>query len=291
MKKGKFKTVVIIISVNILILTLLSGCNNKKSEEIYVPKYEIKYNTSADDCDMHYEIISGSIYASGTDSLGLFGESFTEYSEPIEIVKANNIIHIEALSGAVMYLTSNGEVYSFGYDESGYIIPDTKTEDGLFEITRKPQLIMKDCSYASLGANFMLLLKNDNTLWFVGKSTHGQSTDIEELIKEPVLIKYNVKFARAMQYTTAWIDNDNKLYLCGDNSYGQIGNGETGCGFPTKFKDIVKAPYLALENCAEFNYESVSNGTCNEIVVYATSLSGEKYAWGGEYGPTPDLIK
>ncbi len=278
------------ISIYILILSIvvfsITACN--RNNTVTEKSFDIKSNYKLQaEMGLQYEIIDGGIYAKGVDTFGQLGKSHAIYKDWVEVVKADNIIHIDAYSGTVVYLTSDGNVYGFGDSEGGKL-QTTANERGQWEDVNTPRLLFKDCKYVSVGTIFMLFLKNDNTLWFCGESLNGQSTEIKEIVPQPIKIADNILFAEAFGHTSAWIDSEYNLYLCGDNSYGQLGNGIMGCGFPTMFKDIYPEPYLALENCIFFSVESGDNGV---LSVHAETKDGEKYAWGGEYGPTPVLIE
>ncbi len=279
----KISTYVLVLSIAILSMTACDRNTtvSKKSFDIK-PNYKLQAEIG-----LQYEIIDGGIYAKGVDDFGQLGESHTIYKDWVEVVKADNIIHIDAHNGTVVYLTSDGNAYGFGNSEGG-VLQTTANERGLWEDVDTPRLLFKDCKYVSIGSAFMIFLKNDNTLWFVGRSSNGQSTEIKGIIPQPIKIADNILFAEAFGYTSAWIDSDYNLYLCGDNSYGQLGNGIMGCGFPTMFKDIYPEPYCALNNCIFFSTEQGNEGVWS---VYAETTDGEKYAWGDEYGPTPILIE
>lgn len=248
-----------------------------------VPQIQIEYNTSALDC-LNYEIKDGVLYAYGNDGFGFFKEVLADIDEPIIVDEKNKVLHVEATGGVVMYLTADGDVFGFGFTEGGVLGEPQKYTD---EMIKEPKLLFSDCKYASLGDRFILFIKNDNSLWFLGESKNGQSTKVEDAYTEPIKIRENVRFTKAFGYTSAWVDCDDNLYLCGDNSYGQIGNGKMGCGFPTLYRDIVSDPYLALANCDSLTIEMAMEG---RTIVIAKTTYGSKYIWGGDYGPVPSMI-
>lgn len=262
-------------------ILLLTGCTNKEhSVEEAPPKVNIEYNISEiADCDYEFKLSEGRLYAKGRDFHNLLGkEEGAYYDEWISITNESNIIHYEAISGTVVYLTSDGYVYGFGNTEGGVL----QTAENTYYTN--PVMLLDNCKYVSLGVRFILFIKNDNTLWFSGESKNGQSTAVKESILKPIkMIDEKVQFAKAFGYSSAWIDENLNLYLCGDNSYGQIGNGENGCGFPTMFQDIVTSPYLALRNCIAFNADSVNKE------VSAETVYGQQYSWGGDFGSLPTL--
>lgn len=263
------------------------GCQNTTPQgPVDTKEIEITYNTLSEWGGGEYQIIDGELYCRYENSLGLLGEDvFAYYKEWTKTnINADNIIHLEVYSEILLYLTNDGKVYVLGnVEELGRV---NGLDDTQHDYITTPVLLFEDCKFASLGIRFALFLKNDNTLWFVGESLNGQSTQVKEVVLEPSKIADNVLFAKAFGYTSSWIDSEYNLYLCGDNSYGQIGNGKMGCGFPTMFKDIVEEPFCALKGCACFSVEQGYNGI---LSVYAETEKGESYAWGGEYGATPVL--
>lgn len=270
--------------LTILLVVSISGCQNNTPDES--KGIETTYNTFGEFDGAEYKIENGELYGRYRNSMGLFGKDKTEYFEEWTKINinANNIIHLEICSGILLYLTSDGKVYVLG--DIGELEKLILFEGDTTDYITTPVLLFVDCKTVSLGVRFALFLKNDNTLWFVGESLNGQSTQVKEVVLEPSKIADNVLFAKAFGYTSSWIDSEYNLYLCGDNSYGQIGNGKMGCGYPTMFKDIVEEPFCALKGCACFSVEQSYNGI---LSVYAETEKGESYTWGGEYGATPVL--
>ncbi len=279
------------ISVLLLFALLFSmvGCTEKKPEDSEKTKeIEITYNTFSEWGGGEYQIIDGELYCRQQNSLGLLGDDvFAMYEDWTKTsIEANNIIHIEVYSGILLYLTNDGKVYALGYT---YEWADWGPTDGdATECITTPVLLFEDCKIASLGTRFALFLKNDNTLWFVGESLNGQSKQVKEAVSEPIKLADDVLFAKAIGYTSSWIDSEYNLYLCGDNSYGQIGNGKMGCGYPTKYEDIVEQPYCALKDCIAFSAKYEFN---DGITVRAETVNGEIYVWGGSHGAKPILEK
>jgi len=239
---------------------------------------ELSRSTYAADFDAEYQITDGALYGRGMNSLCLFGDDDSAvFTEWVEIVDADNIIHIEAINGSVMYLTSGGQVYALGNAEG--IAQEYDPNIDLPSL-RTPYLISEDCKHASLGVGFVLMLRNDGSVWFQGASKNGQGREVADRIAQPRKIADNALFVKAFGYTSAWIDASYSLYMCGDNSYGQIGNGHDGSGFPTLYKDIVTEPYFTLGNCVELI-------VIDHTSVQAKTANGSVYAWGGEYGSAP----
>ncbi len=233
------------------------------------------YNTSAEWGGGFFQIRDGILYAKGKDTNGLLGEDHTAYYDEwtaIRNVESTNIVHLEVCGGTLVYMTEDGDVFGMGSSEGVFAEEAySATDDRAY--VRVPRLLMEDCKYASLGTGFVLLLKNDGTLWFTGASKNGQGATVSARIEKPIQIAENIVFTKAFGYTSSWITESGALYLCGDNSYGQIGNGEGGSGFPTLYQDIVATPYRALTDCIGFSVDGTS-------AVKATTADGTVHTWG-----------
>ena len=264
---------------------LLAGCGappTEPDEDVNTPVSDLPmlsiYNQRSSDFQAEYEIIDGILYGRGYNYNMILGDDHGSfYDSNVKI--AENVVHFEALNGSLLYLTSDGEVYALGSDQLGVL--QTLLEDE--NVNKEPELLFENCKYFSLGTSFVLMVKSDNSLWFLGESKNGQSTAIVDEISEPVKIADKVQYAKAFGYTSAWIDNIGDLYLCGDDSFNQIGNGgERGSGFPTLYKDIVTTPYRALQNC-------VSLTVTENTVIYAKTADGAEYMWGNHHSTSPTL--
>ena len=274
---------------------LMSGCATQNqqdptfgstdvADEEVVSKIYLSYASAF---ESEYKIDNGALFGRGKNSLGLFGENTAElYKEWVQITDIADIIHVEAMNGTIIFLTETGCVYAMGNSE-GLFSEGDKSIAGL-SIISSPRLVAENCVYASLGIKFLLLLKSDNTLWFLGESKNGQSTKIEACVSVPTQIAKDILLIKAFGYTSAWVDSAYSLYMCGDNSYGQIGNGHQGTGFPTLYEDIVSTPYLALKNCIKIT--TPDETSVLDTSILAETVDGSTYAWGGKYGNVPQII-
>ena len=254
----------------------------EKAERIFMvfsdslPRNDVfSYNTAAEWGGGSFKLEDGILYAKGKDANGFLGDDpaayYTEWSK-IRNVEADNIVHLEVCGGTLIYMTEDGEVFGMGYTEGVFTEEAYSAVDERAYI-KQPRLLMKDCRYVSLGNGFVLMLKQDDSLWFMGSSKNGQGTQVTARIGTPMQIAREVSFAKAFGYTSSWLTKNRELYLCGDNSHGQIGTGEVGCGFPTLYRDIVETPYLALADCVGFSVDSDS-------AITATKADGRVYTWG-----------
>lgn len=273
------------------VCSLISGCATQNQQD---PTFEstdvadeevvsVIYSSYANKFETEFKIDNGTLFGRGQNSLGFFGQNTSDiYEEWVQITDITDIIHVEAMNGTIIFLTETGCVYAMGNSE-GLFSEGDKSIAGL-SIISSPRLVAENCVYASLGIKFLLLLKSDHTLWFLGESKNGQSTKVEASVSVPTQIAKDILLIKAFGYTSAWVDSTYSLYMCGDNSYGQIGNGHQGTGFPTLYKDIVSTPYLALKNCIKIETTNADTS------FLAKTVEGTTYAWGGKYGNTPRKI-
>lgn len=273
------------------VCVLMFGCTTQNHQVLTLGSADVAdeevvsatYLSYASAFEAEYQIDNSTLFGRGKNSLGLFGENTSDiYEEWVQITDITNIVHVEAVGATIMFLTESGCVYILGLPEGLF------SEGENNSVISSPMLVSEDCVYASLGIRFLLLLKSDHTLWFLGESKHGQSTKIEDIVSVPTQIAKDILFIKAFGYTAAWIDSTYSLYMCGDNSYGQIGNGRQGTGFPTLYEDIVSTPYLALKNCIRIS--TPSETSVLDTSILAETVDGTIYAWGGEYGNVPQRI-
>lgn len=272
----------------VLIVTLFSSCSTKIQDKKDAPitiNVESYYKTEVEDSfGQEYKIVENTLYTRGIDGFKKFGNDETKYYENWMKI-AENVVHVDACSADVIYLTENGELYGYGMIEGGVLQIEDYDELPSEDYINEPILIFKNCKYASIGRRFVLAIKDDNTLWFWGDSRNGQSTQIKDTILEPTQIAEEIQISEAFGATSAWIDSKNRLYICGDNSFGQLGNGKKGTGFPTLFEDNYPKPFCVLKNCVEFYSFD------NDKKVHAKTNEGLVYEWGNNESVVPTIVK
>lgn len=285
---------IIPITIVMLLLVVISGCglkdfqknNNVLSEETSSSKvFENTvegntYITWATTSETEYIIIDNNLYGRGKNKFGLFGNDLEQFYENwIKI--AENAIHVEATESALLYLTDDGNLYGLGIADND-IFRSKMALINADNLITTPLLLDVDCKYFSLSNEYIITLKNDNTLWFRGESKQGQGTIIKDVVYEPIQIADDAQFIKTFGYTISWIDSTGNLYLCGDNSFNQIGNGKYGCGDPEQCIDIVLTPFCPLKNCKSFF-------VTDNMVIYAKTFDEKEYIWGNYHSATPKI--
>lgn len=281
------KTALVLIAVTVLLV--FTCCTKKPKKADQTPlNIELTCSDYVTDFGIDYKIEDGILYGKGQNSLRLFGDDSAVYVKDwskIETVTDTNITHLDANGGTLIYMTEDNKVYGLGRTEGVFTSEDFSTiDDRSRQMT--PVLLFEDCKFASIGNRFVLFLKQDNTVWFMGESKNGQSTKVTPRIAKPIQIAQNAVSVKAFGYTSSWITEHGDLYLCGDNSFGQIGNGKKGTGFPTLYQDIVKTPFCALGDCVEVTVSGV-----NDCTVTAKKKDGTVYIWGEDNTSSPQISK
>ena len=92
----------------------------------------------------------------------------------------------------------------------------------LFQTTAKAAGGIKQIS---CGAEYVMVLEEDGTVWTWGDNTYGQlGNGTTNRVNAPVKILTGVKSICAGRYHSVAIKNDDSLWAWGDNRYGQLGN-------------------------------------------------------------------
>ncbi|MCW8410428.1 chromosome condensation regulator RCC1 [Legionella sp. PATHC035] len=107
-------------------------------------------------------------------------------------------------------LTTNGEVYVYGNNESGLL--GLNPENPFINTwTKLPDVAAKQIKTTALGC---FILTHDNLLLASGSNTKGQLGPIDEF-KGFMKIASNVKYFDAADHHTVYVDSQNKLFLFG----------------------------------------------------------------------------
>ena len=128
---------------------------------------------------------------------------------------------------AAVIIKKDGTIWGAGNNKRGQLGlgEETSSFDAWTEITT-----ISDVASFALGEEFTLALKNDGTVWSVGRNNRGQlgSGSEEKTVYEWTQIADDCKAVLAGVETGGFVKNDGTLWMFGLNDCGQIGNGEKG---------------------------------------------------------------
>jgi hypothetical protein len=134
----------------------------------------------------------------------------------LELTKiAENVISAACGNDHCAYVTSDGSLYMWGYNDYGQL------GDGTLEPCIEPKKMMDDVISVSISVGNTVALKRDGSVWewkYPGKE-FGKP-------RVPTKVMDDAIYVSAGSHHCAAIKADNSLWVWGDNSKGKLGNGE-----------------------------------------------------------------
>ena len=280
---------------------------NEKEKPVIMNEYQTRYQDEINT----YKIKDGKLYGSGDNTCGQLGtgEIASQDSYVQRVLIAENVIHVSACYGTMVYLNDKNELYGVGDNGSGQLGESVEEQDGRPYIAyvpyngykrccvTEPVFIMDHVKYAVVGGGYIMVLQEDGTLFALGDNLNGQlgngtarpvrnewyAKEGTVYSSEPVHVLDDIAFIAADYNTAAAISKKGDLWIWGDNSFGEIGNSRRGNGQPSVSTDVVSEPYLALKKIKEVYFE--------DYTVYAVDFQDQKYSWGKNAAATPMLVE
>ncbi|MDO4739110.1 MAG: hypothetical protein Q4A66_00435 [Eubacteriales bacterium] len=206
----------------------------------------------------------GTLYASGNNDKGQLGATEKVHKTPVAVLEG--VAKAWTNGDFSMALKSDGTLWATGENNRGQLGMGAEVEDSAVwaEVTT-----ITDVAEVALGEQFALVLKNDGTVWGVGRNNKGQLgvTTEESNQYDWVQITDGVATVFANADTAGVIKTDNTLWMWGDNSKGQCGVGseEKKILEPTKVMDDVK------------------DADCGFTHAAAIKNDGTLWTWGNNY--------
>ena len=258
----------------------------------------------------------GTVWSAGDNGYGVLGNSTnTNYDSSSgntttfnQVINSNdstgylqNIIAIATSNVNSYALTSDGEVYGWGYNYRGQLGNGT-TSDAGYGIT-KVQGISEVMQIAT-GEQYLEMLKADGTVWGVGLNDYGElgTNDTGTRVTATQMLNADgtaltgVKEISASNQQTLVLKEDGTVYGVGYNGYGQLGIGNTTEKIlnltqvlTAKDTPITKAKHINTSNCATMittednslyvtgrSYSKSLFGTADGNVLYASKVQEDK---------------
>ena len=154
-----------ILVITVLVISLLIGCNrdtekiteNTSSNSQNLTNMNLEFNENCIDSGSQYIIQSNVLYGRGYNHNKILEKDSDRFYESYTKI-AENVIHIDACNGSLLFLTKDNKVYGIGNSTGGTLQANQNATE--------PTLLFEDCKFFSVGKNFVLAIKDDNSLWF-----------------------------------------------------------------------------------------------------------------------------
>lgn len=216
----------------------------------------------------------GELYSWGLNDNGQLGNGNTTDFITQQLITVSGVTFTSIACGSShsMALTSEGQLYTWGYNEYGQLGNNTTTD------ALTPQLItVSGATFASIagGRYHSMALTTDGKLYTWGSNVYGQlGNDSATTALTPQLITVSgVTFASiaCSAYHSMALTSEGQLYTWGSNATGELGNGTD-----------IDALTPQLITVAGVTFANIS---CGYSFSTALSSDGKLYTWGSnEYG-------
>ena len=233
----------------------------------------------------------GALYAWGSNAYGQLGNGTTTNSSVPVAVKiagtplaGKTIIQIVAGANHNMVLTSDGAVYTWGWNYHGQLGNNTKTNSNTIVAVQTigTPLAGKKIVKIAAGQGHSLALTDDGRVYTWGRNDTGQlgnnaTTDAMlpvavTVTGTPMNNKTIIEIASGARHSLA-IDSSGKVYAWGHNGSGQLGNNST----------VNALTPVAVQAPADKNIIQVSGSGWLGASSSALTSNGTVYSWGRDF--------
>ena len=203
----------------------------------------------------------GTLYGTGDNGKGQLG-GYDGDEAPMPAAVAENVASVYTAGEFSIIIKKDGTIWGAGSNKRGQLGlgEDVKSVNVWTEITS-----ISDVASFALGEEFTLALKNDGTVWSVGRNNRGQlgTGSEEKAVYEWTQVAEDVKSVFAGVETAGMVKNDGTLWMWGLNDCGQVGCGEKG---------NKSAPVQVLDD--------VKMADCGQSHGVALKNDGSIWVWG-----------
>eukprot|EP01083_Nonionella_stella_P080552 221420_1 len=241
---------------------------------------------------------NGTVWSSGYNAEGQLGhgdlETVTGLKPAlIESIKDIKMQHISCGSRHSCIIAANGDVYTFGHNETGQCGISIKGNEKVIAPTNISNIynvsaVYSDCGgdRSGLNGHTVLLTEDGNVLSFGGNKCGQLGHDkVFGLIKkgkyhEPKviesLINVNIIDISCGYNTTLCVSKNGDLYAFGNGEYGQLGHGDdTTNQYTPKMVEYFQKIDIKIAKCYSGSYHSAALSDNGDLYVFGSGSSGE----------------
>ena len=215
---------------------------------------------------------NGTLWAWGKNDFGQLGNG-TKTSSQKPVIIMENVKQAAAGESYSLAVGIDGTLYAWGRDVVDW--PSSNGEDNWDKHSTHPVRMMDNVRQASAGLQFIMVVRNDGSLWGWGHNESGQlGNGTTDESPRPIRILDNVRQVSAGAAHAMAIRNDGSLWAWGDNESCQLGDGTS------KNREL---PVKILDNVSQ-----VSAGNNYSMAGLNT---GQLFGWGNNQNGQCSLTK
>ena len=193
-------------------------------------------------CSSHSLFIDAerNAWSCGSNDHGQLGISANDRSNKFKPTKINHLPNIKSVSSSYSYslfLDTNGEVWSCGFNHTGQL----GLGDKISRFTPEKIKNIPKIQYISVGGAHSLLLDVNESTWACGYNGNGQlgiGNNVNTSVPIQILNLPTIKSISAGYYYSLLLDNEGNVWAFGKNDYGQIGNQLPTSNIPIVIENI-----------------------------------------------------
>lgn len=240
---------------------------------------------------------SNSFYGSSTYGIGILGNNGTQSDKalvPIPIAGLKNIVDIKAIRFAAIALDSAGNVYTWGYNDYGFIGNGTTDHFSLTPIklpTLKNIVAISGCND---GLHFLALDKDHNCYAWGGNVWGEMGIDNRSTPLSPILVATNVNDIMAGETFSYIVKSNGSLWASGSSNHDVPNGGSIWMNLPDVQRDTftqidpTAAPMMLCKPYIPFtSFAKTTDASCNTSgSITVTQVGGKPpytYSIGGAY--------
>jgi alpha-tubulin suppressor-like RCC1 family protein len=207
-------------------LGIETGTPNRETQLRYITN-----NVNSVATGLNYILLiktDGSMWISGEGAYGKLGTSSTSNVPKLKentAIDHNNLAVFAGKNNHSMVLKKDHRVMAAGANSHGQLgNGNTKQQEFWTVVIDDEKNELTGAATISLGENHSMILKNDGTLWAMGRNSElqlGTASTLNHLTAVKVLD--DVAYVAAGYYHTLAVKQDGSLWAAGSNQYGQFG--------------------------------------------------------------------